>query len=217
MIGVASTGAAVIRVPVAGGLPVGLIACFGSQKVRGHGIPEAILFGKSCMSPKVAVLEPLSSGIVIGSGSAFGSLIAQCFHLSAAERKTAPVAAVLLAVELLLFEWRPRSFLPVALACAVAGFARVPSFGSAPLFPLTTAAPSTVSLAICRLVAARLADTGLERRPVNDDPVSRRLIGIVSRSDLVKPAQRHADQEQRHERFHGWPALRRARRLADDR
>ncbi len=151
-------GAWVIAVPVAGGLVVGLIARFGSEKIRGHGIPEAIeaiLFGKSRMSPKVAVLKPLSSGIVIGSGGPFGaegpiimtggalgSLIAQCFKLTAAERKTllvagaaagmtavfgTPVAAVLLAVELLLFEWRPRSFLPVALACAVAGFARARS------------------------------------------------------------------------------------------
>ena len=138
-----------------GGLIVGLMARYGSEKIRGHGIPEAIeaiLFGKSRMSPKVAMLKPLSSAIAIGSGGPFGaegpiimtggalgSLIAQFFNLTAAERKTllvagaaagmtavfgTPVAAVLLAVELLLFEWRPRSFLPVALACAVAGFAR---------------------------------------------------------------------------------------------
>ncbi|USS41909.1 chloride channel protein [Burkholderia glumae] len=175
-------GAWVIAVPVIGGLIVGLIARFGSEKIRGHGIPEAIeaiLFGKSRMSPKVAVLKPLSSGIVIGSGGPFGaegpiimtggalgSLLAQCFKVTAAERKTllvagatagmtavfgTPVAAVLLAVELLLFEWRPRSFLPVALACAVAGFARALCFGSAPLFPLTTAAPSTSALWVCLL------------------------------------------------------------------
>ncbi|WP_414447494.1 chloride channel protein [Burkholderia sp. 22PA0099] len=175
-------GAWVIGVPVIGGLIVGMIARYGSEKIRGHGIPEAIeaiLFGKSRMSPKVAVLKPLSSGIVIGSGGPFGaegpiimtggalgSLIAQCFKVTAAERKTllvagaaagmtavfgTPVAAVLLAVELLLFEWRPRSFLPVALACAVAGFARALCFGAEPLFPLTTAAPSTSALGICLL------------------------------------------------------------------
>lgn len=125
----------VIVVPVIGGLIVGLMARFGSEKIRGHGIPEAIeaiLFGKSKMSPKVAVLKPLSSGIVIGSGGPFGaegpiimtggaigSLFAQFFKLTAAERKTllvagatagmtavfgTPVAALLLAVELLLFE-----------------------------------------------------------------------------------------------------------------
>jgi CBS domain-containing protein len=60
-----------------------------------------------------------------------------------------PVAAVLLAVELLLFEWRPRSFLPVAVACAVAGFARAIFFGTGPLFPLETAAPDGWSLISC--------------------------------------------------------------------
>ncbi|KWZ47608.1 chloride channel protein [Burkholderia savannae] len=167
-------------VPVAGGVVVGLIARFGSEKIRGHGIPEAIeaiLFGKSRMSPKVAVLKPLASGIVIGSGGPFGaegpiimtggaigSLIAQFVKVTAAERKTllvagatagmtavfgTPVAAVLLAVELLLFEWRPRSFLPVALACAVAGFARAAFFGVGPLFPLVTAPPSAAALGSC--------------------------------------------------------------------
>ncbi|ORC47503.1 chloride channel protein [Burkholderia sp. A27] len=175
-------GAWVVLVPVAGGLIVGLMARYGSEKIRGHGIPEAIeaiLFGKSRMSPKVAVLKPLSSGIVIGSGGPFGaegpiimtggalgSLIAQCVRVSAAERKTllvagaaagmtavfgTPVAAVLLAVELLLFEWRPRSFLPVALACAVAGFARTPLFGAGPLFPLETTPPGALSLFACVL------------------------------------------------------------------
>ncbi|MCC8392982.1 chloride channel protein [Paraburkholderia sp. MMS20-SJTR3] len=172
----------VIGVPVIGGLIVGMIARFGSEKIRGHGIPEAIeaiLFGKSRMSPKVAVLKPLSSGIVIGSGGPFGaegpiimtggalgSLIAQCVKVTSAERKTllvagaaagmtavfgTPVAAVLLAVELLLFEWRPRSFLPVAVACAVAGFARAIFFGTGPLFPLQTAAPDGWSLLSCMI------------------------------------------------------------------
>ncbi|KDB10446.1 putative signal transduction protein with CBS domain containing protein [Burkholderia sp. lig30] len=180
-------GAWVIAVPVIGGLIVGLIARFGSDKIRGHGIPEAIeaiLFGKSRMSPKVAILKPLSSGIMIGSGGPFGaegpiimtggalgSLIAQCVKVTSAERKTllvagatagmtavfgTPVAAVLLAVELLLFEWRPRSFLPVALACTVAGFARAVFFGTAPLFPLETAPADTASLFSC-LIAGLLS------------------------------------------------------------
>ena len=63
-----------------------------------------------------------------------------------------PVAAVLLAVELLLFEWRPRSFLPVALACAVAGFMRAMWFGVGPLFPLETAPPGTISLISCLIL-----------------------------------------------------------------
>ncbi|MHA6822141.1 chloride channel protein [Ralstonia pseudosolanacearum] len=170
----------VIAVPVIGGLIVGLMARFGSDKIRGHGIPEAIeaiLFGKSRMSPRVAVLKPLSSGIVIGSGGPFGaegpiimtggaigSLLAQCFRLTAAERKTllvagatagmtavfgTPVAAVLLAVELLLFEWRPRSMLPVAVACAVAGFLRVLVLEPGPLFPLATAPATLPALGSC--------------------------------------------------------------------
>ena len=64
-----------VFVPVAGGLIIGLMARFGSDRIRGHGIPEAmeaILIGKSRMQPKVAVLKPLSSAISIGSGGPFG-------------------------------------------------------------------------------------------------------------------------------------------------
>lgn len=170
----------VIVVPVIGGMIVGLIARVGSEQIRGHGIPEAIeaiLFGKSKMSPKVAVLKPLASGIAIGSGGPFGaegpiimtggaigSFIAQFFHLSSGERKTllvagavagmtavfgSPVAAVLLAVELLLFELRPRSLLPVAVACAVAGFARPMLIASGALFPLQTMPLGTIGLLSC--------------------------------------------------------------------
>ncbi|KMO31214.1 chloride channel protein, partial [Methylobacterium tarhaniae] len=124
---------------------------------------EAILIGGSRMSPKVAVLKPVSSAISIGTGGPFGaegpiimtggalgSLFAQFFALSAAERKTllvagaaagmtaifgTPVAAVLLAVELLLFEWRPRSFIPVAAAAVTATVLRPALFGAGPLFP----------------------------------------------------------------------------------
>jgi H+/Cl- antiporter ClcA/CBS domain-containing protein len=159
-------GAFVVLAPVIGGLIIGLMARYGSEKIRGHGIPEAleaILFGRSRMEAKVAVLKPLSSAISIGTGGPFGaegpiimtggaigSLVAQMFHLSAAERKTllvagaaggmsaifnSPVAAVLLAVELLLFEWRPRSFIPVAIASAVAAVLRVPLLGAGPIFP----------------------------------------------------------------------------------
>jgi chloride channel protein, CIC family len=155
-----------VLAPALGGLIIGLMARFGSEKIRGHGIPEAIeaiLIGGSRMSPKVAVLKPISSAISIGTGGPFGaegpiimtggaigSLFAQCFHLSAAERKTllvagaaagmtgifgTPVAAVLLAVELLLFEWKPRSFIPVAVASIVSISWRPLLFGTGPLFP----------------------------------------------------------------------------------
>lgn len=157
-----------VAAPVLGGLVIGCMARFGSEKIRGHGIPEAIeaiLIGASRMSAKVAVLKPLSSAIAIGTGGPFGaegpiimtggaigSLFAQFFHLSAAERKTllvagaaagmtgifgTPVAAVLLAVELLLFEWRPRSFVPVVVAVVTAICWRPMLFGAGPLFPFT--------------------------------------------------------------------------------
>ena len=156
-----------VLVPIGGGLIVGLMARYGSERIRGHGIPEAIeaiLISGSRVEPKVALLKPLSSAISIGSGGpfgaegpiimtggAFGSMIAQLFHLTSAERKTllvagaaggmsatfaSPVAAVLLAVELLLFEWKPRSLVPVALASAVAAVVRRYLLGFGPLFPV---------------------------------------------------------------------------------
>jgi chloride channel protein, CIC family len=157
----------VVLVPVIGALIIGLMARYGSERIRGHGIPEAIeaiLINGSRVEPKVAILKPLSSAISIGSGGpfgaegpiimtggAFGSMIAQLFHLSSTERKTllvagaaagmsatfaAPVSAVLLAVELLLFEWKPRSLIPVALASVTAGAARRYLMGLGPLFPV---------------------------------------------------------------------------------
>ncbi|HEX4738509.1 MAG TPA: chloride channel protein [Allosphingosinicella sp.] len=163
----AAHGPKVVLIPVVGSLIVGLIARFGSDKIRGHGIPEAIeaiLYGESRLSPKVALLKPLSSAISIGSGGPFGaegpiimtggaigSLFAQRFRLTAAERKTllvagaaagmtgifgTPVAAILLAVEVMLFEWKPRSFVPVVLASLTALAWRPLLIGSGPLFSM---------------------------------------------------------------------------------
>ena len=160
-------GVWLLAVPVIGGLIVGLIARFGSDKIRGHGIPEAIeaiLLRGAKVEPKLALLKPVSAAIAIGSGGpfgaegpiimtggAFGSLIAQFFHLTSAERKTllvagaaagmsatfaAPFASILLAIELLLFEWKPRSFIPVALASVTAEAARVHLLGAGPVFPV---------------------------------------------------------------------------------
>jgi chloride channel protein, CIC family len=160
-------GAWEILVPVAGAVIIGLMARYGSERIRGHGIPEAIesiLINGSRVEPRLAILKPLSSAISIGSGGpfgaegpiimtggAFGSMIAQFFHLTSAERKTllvagaaggmsatfaAPLAAVLLAVELLLFEWKPRSLVPVALASATACAVRRYIIGLGPLFPV---------------------------------------------------------------------------------
>jgi CIC family chloride channel protein len=160
-------GVFAVAVPVIGSLIVGVMARYGSERIRGHGIPEAIesiLMNGSRVRPRLAILKPLSAAISIGSGGpfgaegpiimtggAFGSMIAQFFHLTSAERKTllvagaaagmsatfaAPLAAVLLAVELLLFEWKPRSAIPVALASATAGAARRYILGLGPLFPV---------------------------------------------------------------------------------
>jgi CIC family chloride channel protein len=155
-----------VFVPMVGGLIVGLMARYGSERIRGHGIPEAIeaiLLKGGQVEPKVAILKPVSAAISIGSGGpfgaegpiimtggAFGSMIAQLFHLTSIERRTllvagaaggmsatfaSPLAAVLLAVELLLFEWKPRSLIPVALASAAAAATRRYIIGMGPLFP----------------------------------------------------------------------------------
>ena len=97
-----------VLVPVGGALIIGLMARYGSERIRGHGIPEAIeaiLINGSRVEPKVALLKPISSAISIGSGGPFGaegpiimtggaigSMIAQLFHLTSAERKTLLVA-----------------------------------------------------------------------------------------------------------------------------
>ncbi len=188
-------GAWGVAVPVIGGLIIGLMARYGSEKIRGHGIPEAleaILLGRSLINLKVAVLKPVSSAISIGTGGpfgaegpiimtggAFGSMFAQLFHLTAAERKTllvagaaagmaavfsTPIAAVLLAVELLLFEWKPRSFIPVAVAAAIASVVRVPLLGAGPIFPVALHDPlgaEALGLALVVGVGAGLLSGGL--------------------------------------------------------
>ncbi len=173
---------------------------YGSDRIRGHGIPEAIeaiLMNGSKLEPKVAILKPLSSAISIGSGGpfgaegpiimtggAFGSMIAQLFRLTATERKTllvagaaagmsatfaAPVAAVLLAVELLLFEWKPRSLIPVALASVTADAARRYLLGFGPLFP-TPAHPvfvgpqGLVGCVVAGVLAGALSATAYDGR-----------------------------------------------------
>jgi H+/Cl- antiporter ClcA/CBS domain-containing protein len=183
-------------IPVAGALFIGLMARFGSDKIKGHGIPEAIeaiLYGESRLSLKVAILKPISSAISIGSGGPFGaegpiiitggaigSLLAQCAHLSAAERKTllvagaaagmtgifgTPLAAVLLAVEVLLFEWKPRSLVPVVLASLVSLVWRPHLLGPGPMFAASFAIPNyTAGTAISALalgIAVGLEATAL--------------------------------------------------------
>jgi len=157
--------ALVIVPPVIGALLIGLIARYGSEKIRGHGIPEAIeamLINESKVHPRVAFWKPISAAISIGSGGpfgaegpiimtggSFGSLFSQFFHFSPIERRillvagaaggmsatfAAPVSALLFAVELLIFEFKPRSLVPIALASAVADAIRISLVGSGPLF-----------------------------------------------------------------------------------
>ncbi|HET9949238.1 MAG TPA: chloride channel protein [Longimicrobiales bacterium] len=170
-------GIAAAALPVLGGLVVGLMARYGSEQIRGHGIPEAmetILVGGSRVQPRLAVLKPISSAVSIGTGGPFGaegpiiltggalgSIVAQFFHFSAAERRSllvagaaggmaavfgTPVAAVLLGAELLVFEWKPRSIVPIGIAAAVAEavrrvFAERGLLAPEPLFPAQIALP----------------------------------------------------------------------------
>jgi CIC family chloride channel protein len=191
-------GAWMVLVPVVGGL----LARYGSDKIRGHGIPEAIeaiLLRGARVDPKIAVLKPISAAIAIGSGGpfgaegpiimtggAFGSLVAQWMHLTDAERTTllvagaaagmsatfdAPLAAILLAVELLLFEWRPRSLVPVAVASVTAAVLRVFWLGSGPVFPVPGQPngaqwiqdPASLGIALLLGLGVGLAAAGMSR------------------------------------------------------
>jgi len=124
---------------------------------------ETILVARSRIAPRLAIFKPLATSISIGSGGPFGaegpiiqsagalgSMVGQLLATTAAERKVllaagaaagmsatfgAPLAALFLAIELLLFEFRARSLLPVALASTVAAGMRWLAIGSAPLYP----------------------------------------------------------------------------------
>jgi CIC family chloride channel protein len=125
---------------------------------------EQVLLNQSRIPPRITFLKPLSAALAIGTGGPFGaegpiiatggalgSVVGQLLSTTADERKTllsagaaagmaatfgSPVSAVLLAVELLLFEYRPRSVVPVALAAATAAGVRVAFAGSAPVFAM---------------------------------------------------------------------------------
>jgi len=184
--------------PILGGLLIGVIARFGSEKIRGHGMPEAIeaiIFKGGKVAPRIAILKPIATAIAIGSGGPFGaegpiimtggatgSLLGQLLPMSDSERTTllvagaaagmsatfaCPLAAVLLAVELLLFEWRPRSLVPVAVASVTAGALRRFLLGPGPIFPML---PTTVPMhhmamigALVVGIIAAILSTGLSR------------------------------------------------------
>jgi chloride channel protein, CIC family len=170
-------GAIAVVIPIVGGLLVGLMARFGSEQIRGHGIPEAmerILIHGSKVQPRLAVLKPISSAISIGTGGPFGaegpiiltggavgSIVGQLFRLTAAQRRAllvagaaagmsavfgTPVAATLFGVELLAFEFRPRSMVLIGLAAATADglrmlLANARLVAPQPLFPVPPHAP----------------------------------------------------------------------------
>ena len=157
----------IIVTPVIGGLIVGFMAKYGSEKIKGHGIPEAmeaVLTSRSRIEAKVAILKPLSAAIAIGTGGpfgaegpiiqtggAFGSLVGQLISTTAAERKVllacgagagmaatfnTPIAGVILAIELLLFEFRSRSFIPLVIACTLATSVRTILLGQHSMFSM---------------------------------------------------------------------------------
>ncbi|MGB8888727.1 MAG: chloride channel protein [Candidatus Korobacteraceae bacterium] len=158
-------GLLVIVTPVIGGIIVGIMARYGSDKIRGHGIPEAmeaVLVNRSRIEPKVAILKPISAAIAIGTGGPFGaegpiiqtggavgSLVGQLLHMTAAERKvllacgaaagmaatfSTPIAGVILAIELLLFEFKSRSFIPLVIASTLATSVHFRLMGPGPMF-----------------------------------------------------------------------------------
>ncbi len=160
----------IIVVPVLGGLVVGIMAKYGSSKIRGHGIPEAIeaiIINKSRIAPRVAILKPLSAAVAIGTGGPFGaegpiiqtggalgSIFGQLLHMTAAERKvllgcgaaagmaatfSTPIAGVIFAIELLLFEFRSRSFIPLVIATTIATTVHVVLIGPGPMFSVGAA------------------------------------------------------------------------------
>jgi CIC family chloride channel protein len=164
-----NVGAWVIVIPVIGGILVGVMAKYGTPKIKGHGIPEAmeaVLISRSRIEPKVAILKPLSAAIAIGTGGPFGaegpiiqtggaigSLVGQAIHTTAAERKvllacgagagmaatfSTPLAGVILPIELLLFEFKARSFIPLVIASTLATSVHYQLMGRGPMFDVPT-------------------------------------------------------------------------------
>jgi chloride channel protein, CIC family len=144
---------------------------------------EQVLLNQSRIPPRMTFLKPVSAAVAIGTGGPFGaegpiiatggalgSLLGQLLHTTAAERKAllaagaaagmaatfgSPVSAVILAIELLLFEYRPRSVIPVALAAATAAGVRIALVGAAPVFPMPALpAPGLAALAIYVAIGA---------------------------------------------------------------
>jgi chloride channel protein, CIC family len=190
-------GPLVIFVPAIGGLIVGLLARYGSELVRGHGIPEAmqaVLVNQSRIPPRVAILKPLSAAVsigtggpfgaegpIIGVGAALGSIIGQALRTTTAERKVllacgaaagiaavfgTPLAAVVLAIELLVFEFGTRSFIPLSIAAVMAAEVHNVLFGAEPVFTLKSfnfGGPLDLALYLLLGLLCGLLATGLTR------------------------------------------------------
>jgi chloride channel protein, CIC family len=187
----------VIPIPVIGGLIVGVMAKYGSSKIKGHGIPEAmeaVLFNRSRIQPRVAILKPISAAIAIGTGGPFGaegpiiqtggavgSLVGQVFHTTASERKVllacgaaagmsatfnTPIAGVILAIELLLFEFKARSFIPLVVASTLATAVHMQLLGAGPMFTVTAmdfGIPSALPFYLLLGVICGLAAVGFSK------------------------------------------------------
>ncbi len=187
----------VIVIPVIGGLVVGVMAKYGTSKIKGHGIPEAmeaVLFNRSRIAPRVAILKPISAAIAIGTGGPFGaegpiiqtggaigSLVGQAFHTTAVERKVllacgaaagmsatfnTPIAGVILAIELLLFEFKSRSFIPLVIASTLATAVHMQLLGMGPMFsvsPMDFAIPRGLPFYLVLGVICGLAAVGFSK------------------------------------------------------
>ncbi|MEO8200515.1 MAG: chloride channel protein [Gemmatimonadota bacterium] len=170
---------------------------------------EQVLHNQSRIPPRIMLLKPVSAAIAIGTGGPFGaegpiiatggalgSVLGQFLHITANERKVllaagaaagmsatfgSPVAAVLLAIELLLFEYRPRSLIPVSLASATAAGVRIVFEGAAPVFPMgNISAPGGFAIASYIILGALVGlaavfitrglyavEEGFERLPIH--------------------------------------------------
>lgn len=187
----------VIVTPVVGGIVVGFMAKYGSPKIKGHGIPEAmeaVLTNRSRIEPRVALLKPLSAAIAIGTGGPFGaegpiiqtggaigSLVGQVIHTTASERKVllacgaaagmsatfnTPIAGVILAIELLLFEFKSRSFIPLVVASTLATAVHVRLLGGGPMFsvaPVDFGIPRALPFYLVLGVICGLAAVGFSK------------------------------------------------------
>src|SRR5271157_2757487 len=187
----------VIIVPVIGGLIVGVMAKYGTSKIKGHGIREAmeaVLFNRSRIAPRVAILKPISAATAIGTGGPFGaegpiiqtggaigSLVGQTFHTTAVERKVllacgaaagmsatfnTPIAGVILAIELLLFEFKSRSFIPLVIASTLATAVHMQLLGVGPMFqvmPMDFAIPRALPFYLVFGLICGLAAVGFSK------------------------------------------------------